>query len=437
MTALPSELLTDRYQFTMADSYLAEGTADGRVAFELFVRELPPRRGYPDRRRPRAGGRAAGRAAVRRRVARLPAEQRHASEALCERLATLRFDGDLDAVPEGTAVVAGEPLLRVEGVAAALPAGRDVPAQPDDHFQTLIATKAARMVDAAAGRPVVDFGLRRAHGADAGVARRPRRLPGRDARPPPRWPPACCGASRPSGTMAHSYVMGHESELEAFSELLREHPRRRGAADRHLRHRSTAPEVRSRPSRATGIASARRCGSTPATSTCSSREVREVLDAGGLGETAISASGDLDEYVIAGLVAAGAPIDGVRRRHAPGHQLRRARAGRRLQAGRERRPAGDEDVAGKATLPGRHQVFRTAAGDVIGLVGRGAARRPLLEPVLRAGQPAAPLPTLADSRSRAAPSSPRYRLQTRDLTQPVPSSSPALAAAPASRSSLT
>ena len=104
MTALPGELLTDRYQFTMADSYLAEGTADGRVAFELFVRELPPRRGFLM---------AAGLAqvvellvgpAVRRRVAaRTCAPAARPPRRCAERLATLRFDGDLHAVPEGTA----------------------------------------------------------------------------------------------------------------------------------------------------------------------------------------------------------------------------------------------------------------------------------------------------------------------------------------------
>jgi len=153
-------LLTDRYQLTMAESYLAQGVADDRVAFELFVRELPADRGYLI---------AAGlEQAVdyMRNLAFTDADLRYLRDSgtctalLCERLSGERFDADLDAVPEGTAVHAMEPLLRVEG--------RRLICQLVEsmvlnliNFSTLVASKAARVVEAAQGRPAVDFGFRR------------------------------------------------------------------------------------------------------------------------------------------------------------------------------------------------------------------------------------------------------------------------------------
>ena len=124
-------------------------------------------------------------------------------------------------IPEGTVVHAGEPLLRVDG-------GRLICQLVETYllnvvnFETLIATKAARMVEAAAGRPVVDFGFRRAHGPDAGLlAARAAYIGGCVAT-------ATVAAGMlwdipTSGTMAHSYVMGFDSEVDAFTEFLREH----------------------------------------------------------------------------------------------------------------------------------------------------------------------------------------------------------------------
>ena len=178
MTALPSELLTDRYQFTMADSYLAEGTADGRVAFELFVRELPPRRGFLIA----AGLEQVVELLVGLRFGdeslRYLRSSGTASAALCERLATLRFDGDLHAVPEGTAVAAGEPLLRVEGSRLLCQLVESVLAQPDelpDADRHQGGAPGDRCGRSARGRLRAPPRARRRRRR----ARRPRRLPGR------------------------------------------------------------------------------------------------------------------------------------------------------------------------------------------------------------------------------------------------------------------
>jgi nicotinate phosphoribosyltransferase len=416
MTALPGELLTDRYQFTMADSYLSEGTADGRVAFELFVRELPPRRGFLI---------AAGLARVvdlliglrfGEESLRYLRSSGTASGALCERLATLRFDGDLHAVPEGTAVTADEPLLRVEGSRLLCQLVESVLLN-QTNFQTLIATKAARLVTAAAGRPVVDFGLRRAHGADAGVlAARAAYLGG------------CAGTATVAagmlwgiptvGTMAHSFVMGHETELAAFERLLRDQP-----ADAVLLIDTydtvNGARVAVEAARTTGI-HPRGVRLDSGDLAALSREVRSVLDAGGLTETTILASGDLDEYLISGLVTSGAPIDSfgvgtalVTSSDAP------ALGGVYKLVESDGRPV-MKMSSGKATLPGRHQVFRNGGPDVIAMSDEDLPGRALLEPVLIAGALARPQPTLAESRAYAAQELAALPSRTRDLMNPSP-----------------
>ena len=197
LAAAPVELLIDRYELTMAASYLAEGRADDRVAFELSVRELPRDRGYLL---------AAGLEQVvdyLHDLAFRPEALAYLERSgicpppLLERLASQRFDGDLDAIPEGTVVHAGEPLLRVDG-------GRLICQLVETYllnvvnFETLIATKAARMAEAAAGRPVVDFGFRRAHGPDAGLlAARAAYIGGCVATA--TVAAGCCGISRPRG----------------------------------------------------------------------------------------------------------------------------------------------------------------------------------------------------------------------------------------------
>ena len=212
IAAAPSELLIDEYELAMADSYLAQGKDSMPVAFELFARELPPHRGYLV-------------AAGLERAVEVLTGLRFGEEALglpasgpgslagAARAAARPSSSRATwtAVPEGTVVHAREPILRVEGDLLTCQLAETLLLN-QVNFQTMIATKASRIVAAAAGRPVVDFGFRRAHGADAGHPRGPRglhrRLHGdRDgrgrvsvgrARPPGRWRTATCSRSRPT-----------------------------------------------------------------------------------------------------------------------------------------------------------------------------------------------------------------------------------------------
>jgi nicotinate phosphoribosyltransferase len=215
-------LLTDLYELTMIEAYLKEGLGKEAV-FSLFVRRLPRRRNYLV-------------ACGLELALSLLEGLRFSDDALAylsslsvfsERLLgwlrDFRFTGDVHAVPEGTPVFPGEPLLEV---VAPLPQAQLVETMLMNqvHFQTVAASKAARVVAAAAGRTVVDFGVRRMPGADAGIK------------------VACAayvaGIDSTShllagelygipvaGTMAHSYVQTHASQLDAFRAFARVHAR--------------------------------------------------------------------------------------------------------------------------------------------------------------------------------------------------------------------
>jgi nicotinate phosphoribosyltransferase len=394
----PVELLTDEYQLAMADSYLAQGKAEGRVAFELFVRALPQDRGFLV-------------AAGLERVCDYLTSFRFGTEAidylrrshtvsdpLLRHLASLRFEGDVDAVPEGTVVHAGEPLLRVEGGRLACQLAETFLLN-QVNFQTLIATKAARIVGAAGGRPVVDFGFRRAHGADAGLlAARAAYIGGCSAT-------ATVAAGflwgiPTSGTMAHSYVLSFPTDIEAFCAFMRDHPDRSTLLI-DTRDAIGGARAACRASHITGIVpQAVRLDSGDLVEMTNA--VREILDGGGCAGTRIVCSGDLDEYRIAKLLSAGAPIDGfgvgtalTTSNDAP------ALGGVYKLVESDGRPV-MKAAGAKSNLPGRHQVFRTVAGDVIGLVGEEVIGAPLLEPVIRDGALVAPPASLGEIRDRAA-----------------------------------
>ncbi len=214
MNALTSPLLTDLYQLTMWEAYLSEGM-DETAAFEFYVRDLPTQRGFLI-----ASGLesllsflenlsfSAGEIAYLEETGRF-------SRKLLDRLAAFRFTGDLYALPEGTAFFAGEPLIRV---VAPIGQAQFVETRAINllHFETLIATKAARCMLASGGRAIlVDFGLRRAHGAEAGLlAARASRIAGFAG-----TATVLAGARYGIpvfGTMAHSYIEAHENEEEAF-----------------------------------------------------------------------------------------------------------------------------------------------------------------------------------------------------------------------------
>ena len=213
-------LLTDLYQLTMAAGYFEAGKAGEHGAFELFVRRAPHNRNYIL---------AAGLqqavdylldlrfdAADIAYLRTLP-HFAHTRPEFWDMLADLRFTGDLFAVPEGTPLFAGEPFLTIRGplIEAQIP---ETYLLSTIGFQSMIATKAARVVKAALGRDVVDFGTRRAHSPEAGV------LAGRAA-----YIGGCVGTSNTEtgkrfgvpvfGTCAHSWVMSFEHERESFVQL--------------------------------------------------------------------------------------------------------------------------------------------------------------------------------------------------------------------------
>ncbi|MGQ9369022.1 nicotinate phosphoribosyltransferase [Azospirillum sp. ST 5-10] len=415
-------LLTDYYQLTMFQAYHAHGLTDTAV-FELFVRKLPARRAFLM---------AAGleQAVAFLETFRCPEEdldwlarERGLPAATVDRLRGLRFTGDVDAMPEGTVFFAHEPVLRV---AAPLPQAQLVETRLVNliHFQTVVASKAARMVLAAGGRTLVDFGLRRAHGAEAGLlAARASHLAG-FAATATTLAGRCYGIPV-VGTMAHSFIQAHDSERTAFEHFARARPQDLVLLlDTYDTEAAARTVVEMAPRLAAdGIAVAGvRLDSGDLGALAAA--VRRILDAGGLAATRILASGGLDEDAIAALVAAGAPIDAF----GVGTALTTAADAPALDcayklveyAGRPRR----KRSPGKATWPGRKQVFRhhdaagriaadrvaLAGSDGAGSDGAGsdgagsdaAGGRPLLVPVLRGGRRVAPLPALAALRAHAA-----------------------------------
>jgi len=397
---MASALLTDFYQLTMLKSYFERGMTQ-TAAFEFFVRKLPPARNFFV---------AAGLEQVLRfleelrfseqELAWLGAQQGFNREFL-EKLSQLRFTGDVDAMPEGTVFFPDEPILRV---AAPLPEAQLVETRLVAllHFESLIASKAARCVLAAPRKLLVDFGLRRAHGEEAGLlAARAAYLAGFDGT-------ATVLAGKRFGiplygTMAHSYVQAHDDEAQAFADFARAHPKNTTLlVDTYDTEAGARKVVRLVPRlRAEGIeVRAVRLDSGDLGE--HARRVREILDAGGCPEVRIFASGGLDEFELARLQRA--PIDGfgvgtslVTSQDAPGLDC-----AYKLQeyAGVARRKRSE----GKATWPGRKQVFRrykdgVFSGDTLALQDETDEGTPLLRPVMRAGRRMGNLPSLRDIRS--------------------------------------
>lgn len=403
---MPSALATDLYEMTMAAGYSVYGEV-GRASFELWVRELPRSRNYLV---------AAGldlaldyleglsfTAEDVEYLRRLPALRDVPAGFFDDYLTTFRFSGDVWAVPEGTPVFANEPLVRVT---ASLPAAQLVETMLLSTllFQTLIASKAARLVEAAEGCSVIEFGARRAHGTEAGA------LAGRAA-----FIGGCVATSDlesgrrfgvpVSGTMAHSWVMTHDTEAVAFqrfsdlygnqSVLLLDTYDTLTAA-RHIVESGLHPH-------------AVRLDSGDLLSL--SRAVRALFDAGGLHATRILASGDLDEHRIAALLEAGAPIDGFGVGTALSTSSDAPALGGVYKLVEVERDGAMVPVAKrspeKATYPGAKQVWRVSRGDgddtadhdVIGLEDEAPPDRgrPLLRCVMRDGrrlEKAIPIATL-------------------------------------------
>ena len=387
-----SALATDLYEIAMVAGY-HHAQITGRCTFELFVRTLPPSRSYLI---------AAGIAQALdfleelhftpEEVAYLrsvPALSRVSDEFFTRVLPELRFRGDVWAVREGEPVFAREPIVRVTAAAAEAQLV-ETALLAIITFQTSIASKAARIVQAAEGRRVIEYGSRRAHGLDAALhAARAAYLAG------------CAGTSNVeaghrfgipvSGTMAHSWVMGFERELDAFRAYLDLF------GDGTTLLIDTYDTVRA----ARALAAA---GLTPSAVRLDSgdllalsRDVRRILDEGGASSTRILASGDLDEHSIARLLAAGAPIDAFGVGTALSTSLDAPALGGVYKLVEVERGSAMMPVvklsAQKQTYAGAKQVWRivedgVAVRDRIGLDGEPAPAegRALLQPVMRAGR---------------------------------------------------
>jgi len=406
MVAAESLLLTDLYQLNMMQAYEANGLT-GTAVFEFFVRKLPPRRSFLM---------AAG---LEQIVAFLEAARfgpadldylQHSgrfSAVFLERLAAFRFTGDVEAMPEGTVFFADEPIVRV---VAPLAQAQLIETRLINlaHFQTVIASKAARMVLAAPGKRLIDFGLRRAHGAEAGLlAARASYLAG--------FAGTATTLAAPTfdipvyGTMAHSFVQAHDDEEAAFVDFARARPE--GLVlliDTYDTERAAATVVRLAPKvRREGIAiQGVRLDSGDLAD--HAFKVRRILDEGGLDDVTIFASGGIDEDRIFALERRGAPIAGygvgtslVTSSDAPALDC-----AYKLQeyAGIARRKRSE----GKATWPGRKQVWRRydadgrMAGDIVSHADDPQPGTTLLEPAMRAGRRVAGFASLARARAHAA-----------------------------------
>ena len=417
-------LLTDLYQLNMLQAYLEHGVT-GTAVFEFFVRDVPECRNFLI---------AAGQEPAFDYLANLHfgdddlawlAGSGRFSRQVIDYLRDFRFTGAVNAMPEGTVLFANEPVLQV---IAPLPMAQLVESRLINllQFQTMIASKAARMMLAAPDKLLVDFGLRRAHGAEAGVmAARASYLVGFAGT-------ATVLAGKLYGmplygTMAHSFIEAWDDEAAAFEAFARARPENLVflidtydtlAAARKVV--ALAPRLR-----AAGITiRAVRLDSGDVVTL--SKGVRQILDAGGLSEVTIFASGGLDEYEIARLLAAGAPIAGFG-------------VGTSLTTSSDR-PALDcayklqeyADVArrkyssGKATWPGSKQVWRRfgadgrITGDVISLADDRQEGEPLLVPAMREGRRIGAAQTLAQGRERVARELERLPTPLRGLDRAAP-----------------
>lgn len=416
-----SALLTDLYQLTMMQAYVREGMNDPAV-FTLFVRRLPARRNYLL---------ACGLDDVLDflETLRFTADDLeylrslpHFAPEFIEQLRDFRFSGDVYALPEGTPVFADEPILEV---VAPLPQAQLVETLilNQVHLQTMLASKAARVVTAAGGRPVVDFGLRRMHGTDAGVkAARAFHIAGVTAT-------SNVLAGRMfgipvSGTMGHSYIQAHSGELEAFRAFVQLYPDATLLVDTY----GTLAGVDNVIRLAQELGDDFRAGGIRLDSgdlAALAHAARRRLDENRLSDVRIFASGGLDEHSVRALVDAGAPIDGFGVGTAMGVSKDEPSLDMVYKlaeyAGRGR----VKTSPGKPVLPGRKQVFRIErAGivveDVIARYDEEPSGTPLLRPVMNAGaRVEASRETIDAARERAARETARLPVELRGLDRPA------------------
>jgi nicotinate phosphoribosyltransferase len=413
-----TELFTDLYELTMAASYFGHGL-NHRATFDLFVRSLPEQRNFLV---------AAGLDDVLSYLERL----RFSREAIdylaglglfaddfLAFLAGLRFTGAVRAVAEGEVVFGNEPILEIT---APLIEAQIVETFVINQvaFQTMVASKAARVAIACGGRPFVDFSARRDHGIDAAIkTARAATIGGAAAT-------SLVDAGRRyglpvTGTMAHAYVMSFDDEADAYRAYARDFPGNAiflidtyDTVEGAERAAAVALELAERGVRVRGV----RLDSGDLGSLA--KQVRAILDDAGLAGIEILASGDLDEYRIAELVAAGAPIDsfGVGTRLGTSHdhpslgavyKLVEDELGPRMKLSE-----------GKVTYPGRKQVHRLEDHDVLALLSDEVSDgRALLTTHMTAGHRAAQSPSLAEMSERRRAAVAALPAALREL-EPVP-----------------
>ncbi|MGA2133091.1 MAG: nicotinate phosphoribosyltransferase [Bryobacteraceae bacterium] len=395
-------LLTDLYELTMAAGYYQAGKVQQKATFELTVRRLPAHRNYIIAAGlPQAIEYLLNLSFSAEEIAYLRALPAFAQcpDGFFEYLRNFRFTGDVFAVPEGAVLFAGEPMLTVRApiIEAQIPETYLLSALT---FQTLIASKAARMVDAAEGRTVVEFGTRRAHTPEAGV------LGARAA-----YLGGCDGTSNTQtgltygvpvyGTAAHSWVLSFCAEGEAFRKL----QNLMGTSTVQLVDTyNTLEAVKKVAAMGLPIWGIRLdSGDFQQLS----RQARAILDEAGMREAKIMVSGDLDEYSIRDLVSGGAPVDAF----GVGTQLATSADAPsmatiyklvELDVGCGIKRFTAKMAEDKTTLPGAKQLFRFPDRDVLARSGECSNGKAMLRPVILNGQLVEPLPDLKTSRARAA-----------------------------------
>ena len=386
-----SGLLTDLYELTMAAGYV-QNQFDARATFELFVRHLPHNRNYLV---------AAGLEQALdflENVAFSPEEVSyirdlsvfsHVHSGFFDYLAQFHFTGDVWALPEGMIFFPGEPLLRVTApIAEAQLVETSLLAIV--HFQTLIASKAARVTTAAAGRPVVEFGSRRAHGIEAGVLAARATFIGGCTGTSNAYAGHCFGIPV-YGTQAHSWVMAHDDEAEAFRNFLDVFPEQGTLLVDTYDVRRAIDKIIALGRKPAGV----RLDSGDVLG--DSRWTRKRFDNAGWKDVQIFVSGDLDENRIENLLHSGAPIDAFGVGTALSTSADAPYVGviyKLVEVELDHRIRSTAKFsADKKTYPGRKQVFRLASGertycgDIIGLEDETfPSAEPLLVPVMRRGQ---------------------------------------------------
>jgi nicotinate phosphoribosyltransferase len=419
-----SPLLTDLYQFTMLQAYFAQGMNDIAV-FEFFVRRLPRNRNFLM---------AAGLEQALQFLENLSftgeeldwvRKSGRFSQDFPDQLAKLRFTGDVHAMPEGTLFFADEPILRVTApiAQAQLVESRLINLL---HFQTLVASKAARVVLTAPGKLLVDFGMRRAHGAEAALfAARASYIAGFDG-----TSNVLAGAEfgiPTFGTMAHSFIEAHDSEEHAFERFARTQPENVTLLIDTYDTEAAAHKVVQLAPRL------KKAGITVKTVRIDSGDlalhahnVRWILDAAGLKEIGIFSSGSLDEYALRNLLSQGAPIDGfgVGTSMVTSADAPYLDCAYKLQEYAER--ARRKRSEGKATWPGRKQAYRAydtsgvMTGDVLTLETDPQPGEALIQPTMRNGKRVRAPETLEDIRRRAAEQLQRLPPHLRELEDAPP-----------------